>query len=198
MEYTHKDKRIYLRLGDRVTHLWHEEWGSGAVVEERTSVVPGGTCLVRLLWQDGQVRTFNNDLDHEQCCFFFGVRRIDAIDFEARPPAQRPEPWRRIVEPKSPGGLMALPPAASEAKPTASSATATRAEVKPRRRRPRAIEVQVITPSRPKAPPRRTAKASRTVVDVTPSRPRARLALDVAEPAPSRARRGKPGASKPR
>lgn len=75
MEYTAKDKRIYLRLGDRVTHLWHEEWGEGAVVEERTSVVPGGTCLVRLLFEDGQQRTFNNDLDHEQCCYFFGVRR---------------------------------------------------------------------------------------------------------------------------
>ncbi len=75
MEYTAKDKRIYLRLGDRVTHVRHEEWGEGAVVEERTSVVPGGTCLVRLLFEDGQQRTFNNDLDHEQCCYFLGVRR---------------------------------------------------------------------------------------------------------------------------
>ena len=64
MEYTTKDKRIYLRLGDRVTHIWHEEWGEGAVVEERTSIVPGGTCLVRLLFEDGQQRTFNNDLDN--------------------------------------------------------------------------------------------------------------------------------------
>lgn len=80
MEYTARDKRIYLRLGDRVTHMLHEEWGEGAVVEERTSVVPGGTCLVRLLFEDGQQRTFNNDLDHEQCCYFFGLRRKWALD----------------------------------------------------------------------------------------------------------------------
>ena len=51
MEYTTKDKRLYLRLGDRVLHLFHEEWGEGSVVEERTSVVPGGTCLVRMLFE---------------------------------------------------------------------------------------------------------------------------------------------------
>lgn len=80
MEYTAKDKRIYLRLGDRVMHTRHEEWGEGAVVEERTSVVPGGTCLVRLLFEDGQQRTFNNDLDHEQCCYFLGLRRMWTFD----------------------------------------------------------------------------------------------------------------------
>ena len=52
----------------------------GAVVEERTSVVPGGTCLVRLLFEDGQQRTFNNDLDHEQCCYFLGLRRMWTFD----------------------------------------------------------------------------------------------------------------------
>lgn len=80
MEYSASEKRLYLRLGDRVTHLRYEEWGEGAVVEERTSIVPGGTCLVRLLWEDGQQRTFNNDLDHEQCCYFFGVRKIRSFD----------------------------------------------------------------------------------------------------------------------
>ena len=93
MEYSATGKRLYLRLGDRVTHLRYEEWGEGAVVEERTSVVPGGTCLVRLLWEDGQQRTFNNDLDHEQCCYFFGVRKIQSFDpFEGR---ETPRPERR-------------------------------------------------------------------------------------------------------
>ena len=99
MEYTAKDKRIYLRLGDRVTHLWHEEWGEGAVVEERTSVVPGGTCLVRLLFEDGQQRTFNNDLDHEQCCYFFGVRRTwseRAAVWDSPPAELRRRPTRRL------------------------------------------------------------------------------------------------------
>ncbi len=93
MEYTTRDKRIYLRLGDRVTHIEHEEWGEGAVVEERTSIVPGGTCLVRLLFEDGRQRTFNNDLDHEQCAYFFGLRRVSSCAFElfggTRPPQGR-------------------------------------------------------------------------------------------------------------
>jgi len=107
MDYSAKDKRIYLRLGDRVTHLWHEEWGEGAVVEERTSIVPGGTCLVRLLFEDGRQRTFNNDLDNEQCCYFFGLRRIQSFDpFEAeeRRPRERPR-----AEPKRVEDLRAAP-----------------------------------------------------------------------------------------
>jgi hypothetical protein len=99
MEYTTKDKRIYLRLGDRVTHMCHEEWGEGAVVEERTSVVPGGTCLVRLLFEDGQQRTFNNDLDNEQCCYFFGVRRLWSFDLEHMQPVRaNPAARRRRLE----------------------------------------------------------------------------------------------------
>jgi hypothetical protein len=68
-------RRLYLRLGDRVTHLDHEEWGEGAVVEEMTSILEGGTCLVRVLFADGRQRTFHNDLDNELCCYFFGVRK---------------------------------------------------------------------------------------------------------------------------
>src|SRR5262245_36089234 len=88
MEYTSKDKRLYLRLGDKVTHLFHEEWGEGAVVEERTSIVPGGTCLVRLLFEDGKQRTFNNDLDNEQCCYFFGLRRLWSFDLDSLEPVR--------------------------------------------------------------------------------------------------------------
>ncbi|HYC22280.1 MAG TPA: hypothetical protein VEI94_06230 [Candidatus Bathyarchaeia archaeon] len=95
MQYTAKDKRIYLRLGDRVTHLIHEEWGEGAVVEERTSIVPGGTCLVRLLFEDGQQRTFNNDLDNESCCYFFGIRKIFAMDLGELKPVRAEASARR-------------------------------------------------------------------------------------------------------
>jgi hypothetical protein len=60
----------------------------------------GGTCLVRLLFEDGQQRTFNNDLDHEQCCYFFGVRRIQSFDpFEARETRDAPE-RKRPVRPR--------------------------------------------------------------------------------------------------
>ena len=69
------DRRLYLRLGQRVLHLDHEEWGEGTVVEEMTSILEGGTCLVRVLFADGRERTFHNDLDSELCCYFFGVRK---------------------------------------------------------------------------------------------------------------------------
>jgi hypothetical protein len=68
-------KRLFLGVGDEVTHKTYNQWGLGVVVEVMTSVVPGGTCLVRIRFQDGQLRTFNNDLDSEGCCYYFGVRR---------------------------------------------------------------------------------------------------------------------------
>ena len=68
-------KRLYLRVGDEVNHLRYEEWGIGVVMEIMTSSIPGGTCLARVRFQDGQLRCFNNDLDNEACCYYFGVRR---------------------------------------------------------------------------------------------------------------------------
>lgn len=68
-------KRLYLRVGDEVNHLRYEEWGLGVVMEVMTSSIPGGTCLARVRFQDGQLRCFNNDLDNDACCYYFGVRR---------------------------------------------------------------------------------------------------------------------------
>jgi hypothetical protein len=68
-------KRLYLRLGDKVFHANYSQWGEGVVVEVMTSVLIGGTCLVRILFEGGQQRTFNNDLDSEICCYYFGIRR---------------------------------------------------------------------------------------------------------------------------
>jgi len=70
-----QEKRLYLQVGDEVNHLRYEEWGIGVVMELMTSSVPGGTCLARVRFQDGQLRCFNNDLDSEACCYYFGVRR---------------------------------------------------------------------------------------------------------------------------
>jgi len=70
-----EDKRLYLRVGDEVNHRRYEEWGIGVVMEVMTSSVPGGTCLARVRFQDGQLRCFNNDLDSEACCYYFGIRR---------------------------------------------------------------------------------------------------------------------------
>jgi hypothetical protein len=68
-------RRLFLRIGDEVTHLRYPEWGIGVAVEERQSDVPGGICFVRVVFEDGAQRTFNNDFDSEWCCYFFGVRR---------------------------------------------------------------------------------------------------------------------------
>jgi hypothetical protein len=76
-----EQKRLYLRLGDRVLHATYEEWGVGAVVEVMTSIVPGGTCIVRILFEDGQQRTFINDMDSELCCCYRGVRKQWHADF---------------------------------------------------------------------------------------------------------------------
>jgi hypothetical protein len=68
-------KRLFLGVGDEVTHVRYEQWGIGVVMECMTSSVPGGTCLVRIRFQDGQLRCFNNDLDNDTCCYYFGMRR---------------------------------------------------------------------------------------------------------------------------
>jgi hypothetical protein len=82
----YEKQRLYLRLGDQVVHLNYGEWGGGVVVEEMTSIVVGGTCLVRILFEDGQQRTFNNDLDSDTCCYYFGVRRHQHPLFDVRRP----------------------------------------------------------------------------------------------------------------
>jgi hypothetical protein len=133
LEYSASGKRLYLRLGDRVTHLRYEEWGEGAVVEERTSVVPGGTCLVRLLFEDGQQRTFNNDLDHEQCCYFFGLRKVQAFDpFEAR--ATSPSEESRVRRRPTPVENLRAEPIARARTPRSSGKRAKAAVAPPRRR----------------------------------------------------------------
>jgi len=93
--------RLYLRLHDIVTHRDYRQGGEGRVVEEMTSTVPGGTCLVRIQFQDGRLRTFNNDLDAEACCYYFGVRKqwdADALFGEAAAAPQR----RVLAEPPAP------------------------------------------------------------------------------------------------
>lgn len=68
-------KRLFLRVGDEVSHDFYQEWGLGVVVEIMTSSIPGGTCLARIRFLDGHLRVFDNDMDSERCCCYFGVRR---------------------------------------------------------------------------------------------------------------------------
>ena len=95
----HDRPRLYLRLGDKVAHVRYEEWGRGVVVEEMTSVLVGGTCLVRILFDDGQQRTFNNDLDSDICCYYFGIRRQAHPLFGTESQrTKRPAPPRRLPQ----------------------------------------------------------------------------------------------------
>jgi len=69
-----EQKRLYLRPGDPVHHLSRRVWGLGIVIECMTSQLEGGTALVRILFNDGKLRVFENDLDNGSCCYYFGVR----------------------------------------------------------------------------------------------------------------------------
>ena len=66
-------------------------------MEEMTSSVPGGTCLVRIMFDDGRQRTFNNDMENELCCYFFGVRKLWQTDLDAPSGAARPSRRQRIT-----------------------------------------------------------------------------------------------------
>ncbi|KWT93559.1 MAG: DUF3553 domain-containing protein [Nitrospirota bacterium] len=68
--------RLYLRVGDKVIHINSATWGMGEVVEERHSVLAGGFCFVRISFEDGQDRSFINDLDNQCCCYYAGIRVI--------------------------------------------------------------------------------------------------------------------------
>ncbi|GAB4421600.1 MAG: hypothetical protein OHK0032_17330 [Thermodesulfovibrionales bacterium] len=68
--------RLYLKVGDRVKHVRYHFWGNGEVVEESHSILAGGFCLVRVLFEDGTERAFINDLDNECCCYYAGLRLL--------------------------------------------------------------------------------------------------------------------------
>ena len=64
---------LYLEVGDDVYHERFSQWGMGAVVEVWTSKLSGGLCFVKVLFQDGKVRVFNNDFGSSSCCCYTGV-----------------------------------------------------------------------------------------------------------------------------
>ncbi|HEY5594375.1 MAG TPA: DUF3553 domain-containing protein [Nitrospiria bacterium] len=67
-------QRLFLKLGDQVIHLRYPQWGVGVVVEERSSTMAGGMCIARVTFRDGVERSFINDLDNYNCCYYAGVR----------------------------------------------------------------------------------------------------------------------------
>jgi hypothetical protein len=74
------EKRLYLRVGDRVFHRRFKSWGGGLVIETWVSDLPGGMCFVRILFQDGKKRVFDNSFDSTCCCCYSGITLLDRIE----------------------------------------------------------------------------------------------------------------------
>ncbi|MBP8625858.1 MAG: hypothetical protein KBE27_00325 [Syntrophorhabdaceae bacterium] len=78
-----RDYILYLQVGDQVFHRHNIRWGLGVVVEERRSELPGGFCYVRVCFQDGKTRVFDNNFNSNGCCYYAGIEKMDvAIDIE--------------------------------------------------------------------------------------------------------------------
>ncbi|MCS7280936.1 MAG: DUF3553 domain-containing protein [Desulfobacterota bacterium] len=71
------DYVLYLQVGDRVYHKKYRRWGIGVVIEERRSELPGGFCYVRVDFQDGKVRIFDNNFNSHNCCYYSGIEKIE-------------------------------------------------------------------------------------------------------------------------
>jgi len=76
------DYAIYLRVGDYVYHKRYARWGMGVVVEERRSEVPGGFCYVRINFEDGKMRVFDNNYKSVNCCYYAGVKKVHTEELE--------------------------------------------------------------------------------------------------------------------
>lgn len=72
-----KEYSLYLQVGDEVVHQRYLRWGKGTVVEERSSQIPGGFCYVRISFQDGGVRVFDNNFKSSNCCYYAGIRKLE-------------------------------------------------------------------------------------------------------------------------
>jgi len=74
------DKHTFLRVGDKVFHKKFKSWGGGIVIETKSSDLPGGMCFVRILFQDGKHRIFDNNFDSICCCYYTGITLLSRIE----------------------------------------------------------------------------------------------------------------------
>lgn len=77
------DYILYLKVGDQVYHKRYINWGLGVVVEERRSELPGGFCYVRICFQDGKIRVFDNNFKSDGCCYYAGIEKIE-VEYEVK------------------------------------------------------------------------------------------------------------------
>jgi hypothetical protein len=78
--YKNVTQHTYLKVGDKVFHRKFRSWGRGMVLEARSSEVPGGLCYVRILFQDGKSRVFDNSYDSTSCCYYTGITLLDRVE----------------------------------------------------------------------------------------------------------------------
>jgi hypothetical protein len=74
------EKRTYLRVGDKVFHKKFKAWGGGIVIETKSSDLPGGMCFVKILFQDGKQRVFDNSYDSSCCCYYNGIILVNRVE----------------------------------------------------------------------------------------------------------------------
>jgi hypothetical protein len=74
------ERHTYLRVGDKVFHKKFKSWGGGIVIETWASNLPGGMCYVRILFQDGKKRVFDNSFDSDYCCYYTGITLLNRIE----------------------------------------------------------------------------------------------------------------------
>ncbi len=75
----HCPKQTFLRVGDKVVHEKYKFWGGGIVTETWNSDLPGGSCFVRILFQDGKQRVFDNNFESACCCYYAGITLLNRI-----------------------------------------------------------------------------------------------------------------------
>jgi hypothetical protein len=74
------EPHTYLRVGDKVYHKKFRSWGGGIVIETWASDLPGGLCFVRILFQDGKKRVFDNNFESACCCYRTGITLLNRIE----------------------------------------------------------------------------------------------------------------------
>ncbi len=74
------EQHTYLRVGDKVFHKKCRSWGGGIVIETKSSDLPGGMCFVKILFQDGKQRVFDNSYDSACCCYYTGIVLLNRVE----------------------------------------------------------------------------------------------------------------------
>jgi hypothetical protein len=75
------EKRGYpLKPGDHVVHKRYPEWGVGKVLELWKGNLPGGRAYVKVIFEDGKVRIFDNSVDSSTYWEKVGIVKIKKGD----------------------------------------------------------------------------------------------------------------------